>query len=53
MKQASITNVAALATYTFIPSYEFVNSDSRYADFIKTCDEWRLKTVRIKLTPTM
>jgi len=31
--------------------YEFVNNDPRYADFIKTCGEWRLNKITFKLTP--
>lgn len=50
----SFTSVSAVfvASSQFNPLYEFVNNDPRYADFIKTCNEWRMDKVTFKLTPT-
>ena len=38
---------------TFNPVYDFVVGDSRYADFVKTCNEWRVKQIKIKFFPAV
>ena len=47
----TLTSASNVQSFTLNPLYEFVNNDSRYASFIKTVDEWRLKTIRCKVTP--
>lgn len=48
---AGITCVANTASLTINPVYEFVNSDARYANFIKTCNEWRVAAIKMKMIP--
>lgn len=50
-KSFVVTAASNLSSYQLNPVYEFVNNDPRYADFIKTCNEWRVMDVRFKVTP--
>lgn len=46
-----ITPAGGAGSCTLNPLNNFVSNDSRYATFIKTCDEFRLSYVRTKLSP--
>lgn len=50
-KSVPTVSVANLSSVQLNPVHDFVTNDTRYADFIKTCNEWRVASVSYKITP--
>lgn len=51
-KFIDVVAAANLASLQFNAVYEFVN-DTRYTEFIKTCNEWRADKINFKVSPVI